>query len=456
MIMRDNKALYQLDGKINLSVAIPLGLQHVLAMFVGNVTPLIIIASSLGLSLTEKTMLVQCAMFVSGITTLIQCYKFGPFGSGLPIVMGTSFAFVPIGISVGAKYGYEAVLGSCLVAALFEVFLGYYIKKLRRFFPPVVTGTLVLAIGITLLPVGVNYLAGGVGAEDYGSYSNLLLGFIVLATILFCNQYTKGITKMASILVGLIVGYIVAIPMGKIDFSQLSQVGMLAAPMPFKYGFEFRLDAILGFMSVFLVSGVETVGDISAIAHSGLGREATDKEISGGVMSDGFGSMIATLFNSLPTTSFGQNVGMIAMTKIVNRNVVGTGAVFLILAAIFPKLGALISLMPSSVLGGATIMMFAMIAISGIKLMISQPLNSRNTTISSVALGLGVGFAMVPQALAQLPEPVKLILGDSYLIVVVAVAVLLNIILPKENEEIQEVIVEKEECTLQDVKEIII
>lgn len=432
-----NSVIYQLDGRPRLKEAIPLGLQHVLAMFVGNVTPLIIISGALGLSLEDKTMLVQCAMLVSGLVTLVQCYRIGPFGAKLPIVMGTSFGFVSVATAVGSKYGYEGILGACLAGSMIEILFGTYVKKIRKFFPPVVTGTVVLAIGISLLPTGINYFAGGVGASDFGSMSNLLLGSIVLITVLFCKQYTKGITSIASILIGLLVGYIVAIPMGKIDFSQISQMSLVSIPTPLQFGFQFHIDAIFAFVCMFIVSGVETVGDITAIAHSGIGRDAKDEEISGGVMADGFGSMIAALFNSMPTTSFGQNVGLIAMTKVINRHVVATGAIFLILAAIFPKFGAIISLMPSSVLGGASVMMFAMIAVSGIKLITSEPLNNRNSTIVAVALGIGVGLSLVPDVLSKMPESIKLIFGDSGLIVVAIIAILLNIVLPKENTELK-------------------
>ncbi|MGL4910830.1 MAG: uracil-xanthine permease family protein [Romboutsia sp.] len=432
-----SSVIYQLDGKPRLREAIPLGLQHILAMFVGNVTPLIIISNTLELSLADKTMLVQCAMFVSGLITLIQCYKIGPFGARLPIVMGTSFSFVPVVTAVGLKYGYEGILGACFAGALIEVIFGNSMKKLRKYFPPVVTGTVVLAMGISLLPTGINYFAGGFGAPDFGSASNLALGGIVLLTVLVCNQYTKGITSIASILIGLIVGYIVAIPMGKIDFAQISQMANIAIPTPFQFRLEFHLDAIIALMCMFMVSAVETVGDITAIANCGIGRDATDKEITGGVMADGLGSMIASLFGVLPTTSFGQNVGIIAMTKVVNRHVVAIGASFLIIAGVFPKFGALISLMPASVLGGASVMMFAMIAVSGIKLITSEALTNRNSTIVALSLGIGVGLSLVPGVLVNMPESIQLIFGDSGLVLVALIAVTLNIVLPKEQSIVE-------------------
>ncbi|MEG1310599.1 MAG: nucleobase:cation symporter-2 family protein [Romboutsia sp.] len=439
-----SSVIYQLDGKPKLSEALPLGIQHILAMFVGNVTPLIIISNTLNMSLGDKTALLQCAMFVSGISTLIQCYKLGPFGAKLPIVMGTSFGFLAVSTSIGLKYGYEAVLGACLVGGLVEILLGNAMKKLRKFFPPVVSGTVVLAMGISLLPTGMKYFAGGVGAADFGSPQNLFLGTVVLLTVLFFNQYTKGITSLASILIGLIIGYIIAIPMGKVDFSQLSTISMISIPTPFKFSLAFHLDAIVAMVCMYLVSSVETVGHITAIAYDGVGRDATNKEVSGGIMADGLGSVIASMFSILPNTSFGQNVGLIALTKVVNRNVIALGAGFLILAGIFPQIGAIISLMPSSVLGGASIMMFAMIAVSGIKLITSEKLSNRNSTIVALSIGLGVGLSSVPEVLSSMPESIQLIFGDSGLVLVALVAVLLNIVLPKEELNIEEQIVELE------------
>lgn len=434
----EKSIIYQLDGKPSLRQSIPLGLQHILAMFVGNVTPLIIIANVVNMSLDDKTTLIQCTMFVSGIATLMQCYKLGPFGARLPIVMGTSFGFVPVLTVIGSKYGYEAILGACLIGALIEILFGKSMNNLRKYFTPVVTGTVVLAMGISLLPTGIKYFSGGAGSEDFGSLSNLALGSIVLVTVFIMSNYTKGITKLASILIGLVVGYIVAIPMGKIDFGSLSTMSMVSIPTPFKFGFEFHLDAIIAVAATFIVSGVETVGDITAIAHSGIGRDATNKEISGGVMADGLGSVVSSIFGVLPNTSFGQNVGIIAMTKIINRNIVGVGACILILAAIFPKFGAIISLMPSSVLGGASISMFAMIAVSGIKLITSEPLNERNSTIVALSIGIGVGISFVPGVLVSLPESIQLIFGDSGLVLVALIAVVLNIVLPKESTKSEE------------------
>ncbi|MEG0857051.1 MAG: nucleobase:cation symporter-2 family protein [Terrisporobacter sp.] len=430
----NNKVIYQLDGKPKLSEAIPLGLQHILAMFVGNVTPLIIISNVLSLDAATKASLIQCAMFVSGVVTLIQCYPIGPVGAKLPIVMGTSFGFVPVATAIGVKYGMSGILGACLVGAIFQMLVGgLVLKRIRKYFPPVVTGIVVLTMGIALLPTGVNYFAGGVGAPDFASPSNLLLGTIVLITVIFFKQYTKGMLSISSVLIGLVVGYIVAIPMGKIDFSSLAQAPLLSIPVPFKLGFSFHADAIVAMIFVYMVSTVETIGDITAITNSGLGREAKEKEIIGGVLADSLGSFIGAVFNVLPNTSFGQNVGIVAMTKIVNRFVVATGACILIVAGIFPKVGALISLMPASVLGGASIVMFSMIVVSGIRLITTDTLTERNAMIIAVSLGLGLGVAYVPGFFDSFPESIQLIFGESKTVLPAILAVILNLVLPKEE-----------------------
>lgn len=430
----NKKVIYQLDGRPKLTEAIPLGLQHVLAMFVGNVTPLIIISNVLNLDPQIKASLIQCAMFVSGLVTLIQCYPLGPVGAKLPIVMGTSFGFVPAATAIGVKYGMSGILGACLVGAIFQVLVGgLVLKRIRKYFPPVVTGIVVLTMGIALLPTGVNYFAGGVGAVDFASPSNLLLGTIVLITVIFFKQYTKGMLSISSVLIGLIVGYIVAIPMGKIDFSSLAQASLLSVPVPFQLGFEFHMDAIIAMIFVYMVSTVETIGDTTAIANSGLGREASEKEIVGAVLADGIGSLLGAIFSVLPNTSFGQNVGIVAMTKIVNRFVIATGAFILIIAGIFPKVGALISLMPASVLGGASIVMFSMIVVSGIKLITTDKLSERNAMIVAVSLGLGLGVAYVPGFFDAFPESIQLIFGESKTVLPAILAVVLNIVLPKEE-----------------------
>jgi NCS2 family nucleobase:cation symporter-2 len=431
--MSKKVSVYDLDGRPPLGEAIPLGMQHVLAMFAGNVAPIIVVAGAIKLPVEDKILLIQFAMFIAGIVTLIQLYPIGRVGAKLPIVMGTSSGFIPTCISIGSKYGLAGILGAAFVGGFVEIIFGWFLKPIRKFFPPVVTGTVVLAIGLSLLPIGVKYFGGGVGAEDFGSLSNLLLGTIVLVVILFFKQFTKGFTSLSSILIGIIVGYIVAIFMGKVNFTAIGNAGWFSFPTPLKFGMTFHWDAIAAMAIMFLVTTVETVGDISAITMGGLKREATDKELSGGVMADGFGSSLAALFGVFPNTSFSQNVGIVALTGVMNRFAVATGAIFLIIAGLFPKVGAIIAIMPASVIGGAAIIMFSMIAISGINLITKEPLDGRNGLIVAVSLGLGLGFGLVPDILAYMPEWIKLLFGESGIVMSALVALILNVIFPKEN-----------------------
>ena len=437
-----NTSPYHLDGIPALKEAIPLGLQHVLAMFVSNITPLIIVAGALHIPTTTKTFLIQCTMLVAGLNTMMQAYTIGPVGARLPIVVGTSFAFVPVALSIGNQYGYEAVLGAALVGGLFEAFIGLIIKKIRRYFPPVVTGVIVLSIGLSLLPVGIQNFAGGFGAADFGSFSNLILGGVVLVSIIFFKQFTKGITSTGSIFIGTVIGFIVAIFMGKVDLTTVAQADLVSIPKPFTYGFEFHLDACMAMIMMFIVSAVETVGDMSGVTMGGANRELTDTELSGGILADGLGSCLASCFSILPTTSFSQNTGLVTMTGVMSRFVVGVGAAFLIIGAFMPKIGAVLGIVPPSVIGGSLVMVFAMITISGINLITKEPLRGRNALILSVSLGLGYGLGSVPSALAYFPESVKLIFGGSGIVVSGSIAVILNMILPEEKEEKKSVAVQ--------------
>jgi len=455
--------VFRLDGKVPLKQAIPLGLQHVMAMFVGNLTPLLIITGACGIAGGEfaelQLHLLQNAMLVAGIVTLVQLFSIGPVGGNVPIIMGTSSGFIGVFNSVAATMGggvlaYGAIMGASIIGGLFEGVLGFFLKPLRRFFPSVVTGTVVLSIGLSLISVGINSFGGGNTAKDFGSMENILLALFVLLMILFFKHGTKGFTSSSSILLGIVCGYVVAFIMGFIlpttgvtadgieytkswvlNWDKVSDAAWFEIPrfMPVKPIFDLR--AILPVMVMFIVTAVETVGDISGVMEGGLGREATDKELSGGVICDGIGSSFAAFMGVLPNTSFSQNVGLVAMTKIVNRFTLATGAVFLILCGLCPKLGALVSIMPQSVLGGAAVMMFSSIVISGIQLITKEPLQGRNLSIVAVALGVGYGMGANAGILAQAPQAVQLIFGGSGIVPAAMVAIILNIVLPKDSEE---------------------
>ena len=424
--------VFKLDGKVPLRQAIPLGLQHVMAMFVGNLTPLLIITGTCGLAAGEfadlQLHLLQNAMLVAGIVTLVQLFAIGPIGGNVPIIMGTSSGFIGVFNSVAATMGggvlaYGAIMGASIIGGLFEGVLGFFLKPLRKFFPAVVTGTVVLSIGLSLISVGINSFGGGNTAKDFGSMENLCLAIFVLAMILFFKHGTRGFTSSSAILLGILCGYLAALLMGFVlpttgvaadgveftkswvlNWDKVANAAWFAIPtiMPVKLVFDLR--AILPVMIMFIVTAVETVGDISGVMEGGLGREATDKELSGGVICDGVGSSFAALFGVLPNTSFSQNVGLVAMTKIVNRFTLATGAIFLILCGLCPKLGALVSIMPQAVLGGAAVMMFSSIVISGIQLITKEPLTGRNLSIVAVALGVGYGMGANAGILASAPQ----------------------------------------------------
>ena len=431
-------SIYQLEGRVPLGQAVPLGIQHVLAMFLGNVSPLIIVCGLLNIPLETKSMLIQNSMFIAGIATLIQLYPVFKVGSGLPVVMGTSSGFIGTEKAIGAAYGYSAIMVASLIGAILEIILGFFIKPLRKLFPPIVTSLVVISIGLSLLPVGVKYFAGGAGAADFGSPKHLLVGTVVILVIIVLQNFTKGFVKTSAILIGIIVGYIVAVGMGMVDFTAVKEASWISLPRPFVMGFEFRLDAIISMSIMYIATTVETIGDISAISVGGLGREATDKELAGGVMADGVSSFIAALFGVAPNTSFSQNVGLVAVTKVVNKFVIMTGAVFLILAGFFPKLSALLSVMPQSVLGGAAVIMFAMIFVSGLKSLLNEGLEGRNGLIVALAIGIGVGIGNVPEALDQLPKFIGQIFAQNGIIMTFVIASVLNLVLPKDKDEAQE------------------
>ena len=427
--------IYKLNGKVPVAKAIPFGLQHILAMFVANIAPILIVAGVCNISEQEKATLIQCAMLIAGIGTLIQLFPVWRIGSGLPIVMGISFTFVSIFSYIGATYGYGAIMGAVLIGGIIEGCLGLLAKYWTKIITPIVSASVVTAIGFSLLSVGASSFGGGTGAEDFGSVKNWILGSITLLCCILFNLFAKSYWKQLSVLFGLVVGYIVSIPMGMVDFSSLSSTAIVSFPqfMPFKM--EFNINAIVSVTLIFLVSATETIGDTSALASSGLGRDVTAKETAGSIACDGFISSISSLFGCLPITSFSQNVGLVAMTKVVNRFTIGTGAVIMILAGIFPIFGAVLATLPNAVLGGCTIMMFGTIVVSGLQMVSKCGFSHRNITIAALSLSVGIGFTQVPEVFAVFPKIVQTVFAENCVAVVFVVALLMNLILPKEMEE---------------------
>ena len=430
--------IYQLEGRVPVSRAIPFGLQHILAMFVANISPIIIVAGASGVSGKQLAMLIQSAMLIAGIGTLIQLFPLWRIGSGLPIVMGISFTFVSIMCYIGANYGYGTIMGAVLIGGLIEGCLGLFAKYWMKIISPIVSASVVTAIGFSLLSVGSTSFGGGSGSENFGSVENWILGTITLLCCILFNIIAKSYWKQLSVLFGLVVGYLVAIPMGLVDFSSLAGTSVIALPhlMPFKM--EFHLNAIISVALIFLVSATETIGDTQALANSGLNRSATTKEISGSLACDGFISSLSSLFGCMPITSFSQNVGLVAMTKVVNRFTIATGALIMILAGIFPIFGAVLATLPDAVLGGCTIMMFGTIVVSGLQMIGKCGYSQRNITIVALSLSIGIGFTQVPELFSVFPKIIETVFAENCVAVVFLVAVILNLILPQNMEAFEE------------------
>jgi len=443
-----------------LSRAIPLGIQHVLAMFVSNVTPAIIVAGAAGFGFgsgspdfPELLYLIQMSMLFAGIATLLQTITIGPVGAGLPIVQGTSFAFIPIMIPLVAGKGVDglaALFGGIVVGGIFHAVLGLFIGKIRFALPPLVTGLVVTMIGLALVKVGIQYAAGGVpaiGTPEYGSLLNWSAALVVIFVTLGLKFFTKGMLSISAVLIGLVVGYFYAVAMGMLSFggdrgviASWNNAAWIALPNPFKYGFEFSAAAIIGFCLMAFISAIETVGDVSGITKGGAGREATDKEIAGATYADGLGTAIAGVFGGLPNTSFSQNVGLIAMTGVMSRHVVTCGAIFLIVCGLVPKVGSVIRTVPIEVLGGGVIVMFGMVVAAGISMLSDVDWNRRNMVIFAISLSIGLGLQLEPGAVQHLPDTLR-ILMTSGLLPAALIAIVLNLVLPQElaDESTEEV-----------------
>lgn len=429
--------IYQLDGRVPLGKAIPFGLQHILAMFVANLAPISMIAGAAQPVLTqaEVAMLLQNAMFVAGIATLIQLYPIWKIGSRLPIVMGVSFTFVTVLSTIAANYGYPAVIGAVLIGGIFEGTLGLLARYWRKLISPIVASCVVVSIGFSLFSVGARSFGGGY-AEDFGSYENLFLGTITLCVCLLWNIKAKGYLKQLSVLAGLIVGYLAAIFMGKVDLSVIMTDGLISLPKLMPYKPVFVPEAIFSTCIIFLVSAAETIGDTSAMASNGLHREIRGEEISGSLACDGYSSAVSALMGCPPVTSFSQNVGLVAMTKVVNRFTIMTGAVCMILAGLLPPVGNFFASLPESVLGGCTLMMFGTILLSGVQMLAESGFSQRNIVIASLSLSVGIGFTTSSEIglWVNMPELFQSVFASNVVAVVFVVSIILNLVLPKNME----------------------
>ena len=426
-------SIYELDGRVPLAKAVPFGLQHVLAMFVANITPIMILAGVVGLDKSISAALIQNCMIIAGIGTLVQLYPIWRIGSRLPIVMGISFTFLSLAIGIATTKGMGTLMGAVIVGGVVEGCLGLFPNKWTKLIPHIVAATVVTAIGFSLLPIGANSFAGGQGAADFGSWQNWVVGTVTLLTCLIAQMINHQMVRSLSVLIGLIVGYLLALCMGMVDFSGLSDVSIVSLPTLLPFTPEFHLDTILAIVCVYLVSATETIGDTSAICSGALGRNVHEKEMGTSVACDGFVSVVAGLFGCTPITSFSQNVGLSAMTKVVNRFAIATGACILILGGLFPLVGSLLATIPQAVLGGCTIMMFGSILFAGFQMMARCGFSQRNMIIVSLSLSVGLGFTSVTQLFSIFPQIVQTVFAENCVAVVFLLAVILNLVLPKEK-----------------------
>lgn len=430
--------LFRIDGKPSASQAIPLALQHVVAMIVGCVTPAIIVAGVAGLSSADSIILIQAALVMSALTTFIQLFPLRKgalaIGSGLPIIMGISFAYVPTMQAIAGDYDVATILGAQIVGGVIAIIVGIFIKQIRKFFPPLITGTVVFAIGLSLYPTAINYMAGGAGSENYGSWQNWVVAFITLIIVTALNHYGKGIWKLSSILIGIVVGYVISLFFGMVDFSSVAAASYFQLPRVMHFGITFEPSSCVAIGVLFAINSIQAIGDFSATTTGGLDRMPTDGELNGGIVAYGISNILCAFFGGLPTATYSQNVGIVGATKVVAKRVFAMAAGILLIAGLIPKFSSVLTTIPSCVLGGATVSVFASIAMTGVKLITASPMNYRNTTIVGLAIALGMGITQANTALAAFPAWVTTIFGKSPVVLATITAIILNLVLPKDME----------------------
>ena len=445
------EALFQLNGIPPLGMSISLALQHLVAMIVGCVTPAIIIANALGLPQSERVLLIQVSLVMSAVTTLIELFPIGgKLGSGLPVMFGISFAYLPsMQAIVGGGGDIATIAGAMIVGGIVAAVVGVFVKKIRRFFPPIITGTVVFTIGLSLYPTAINYMAGGTGntyevvvlrkgltsALVHGSWQNWAVAAFTLIVVMILSNKGKGICKLAAILLGMIAGYIVAAVFGMVDLSEVRDAAWFSLPQFMHFGIKFEFSACIALALLFAINAIQAIGDLTATTVGGLNREPTDQELQGGIVTYGLTNVLSAFFGSLPTATYSQNVGIVTTNKVVNRVVFALAGGFLLLAGLIPKFSAILTTIPQCVLGGATITVFSTIAMTGMKLIASETISPRNTTIVGLSAALGVGISQSSSALSQFPESITIIFGKTPVVIATIMAVLLNLILPQENKD---------------------
>ncbi|HIY21929.1 MAG TPA: purine permease [Candidatus Flavonifractor merdigallinarum] len=426
-------SVFQYEGVPPLGQTVPLGMQHVVAAVVGIVTPAIMVSGTCGITGADQTLLIQVSLLVTALATLLQLFPIGPVGSRLPVIMGISFAYVPTLQAIGGEFGLPAILGAEIVGGIVAILFGVFVKQIRVLFPPLVTGTVIFTIGLSLYPTAVKYMAGGVGKPDYASPKSWAVALITFLVVLILNNFTKGVLKLGAILWGMIVGYIISIPLGLVDFSAVGQAGVFQVPMPMYFPIAFEPSAIVSLAIVYMVNAVQTIGDLSSTTIGGMDRMPTDRELQGGIIGQGVMSVVGALFGGLPTASYSQNVGIVTVNRVINRAVFAFAAIVLAVAGFVPKISSVLTTIPQSVIGGATVSVFAMITMTGVSMITSDKFDMRARTVVGLSVAMGVGISQVQGCLAGFPQWVTMVFGSSPVVVTAIMAIFLNLILPKSE-----------------------
>ena len=435
---RQHASLFEMEGIPKFSQALPMALQHVVAMIVGCVTPAIIISGAAGIDTADRVILIQASLVVSALATLLQLFPIGNkngfhLGAGLPVILGVSFAYVPSMQAIAEQSGIPAIFGAQIVGGICAVLVGLSIKKIRKLFPPLIAGTVVFTIGLSLYPTAINYMAGGSGQPNYGSWQNWVVAIFTLVVVTALNHFATGFLKLASILVGMIAGYIFSIPFGMVSLSSVGEAGAFQLPQVMHFGISFEASACVALGLLFVINSVQAIGDFSATTAGGLDREPTSSELQGAILGYGLSNIVGAALGCLPTATYSQNVGIVATTKVVNRITLGISALIILVAGLFPKFSALLTTIPYAVLGGATVSVFASIAMTGMKLVMSEEMNYRNTSIVGLAAALGMGVSQASASLSTFPDWVTTIFGKSPVVIATLVAIFLNVTLPKHE-----------------------
>ena len=431
----DPSGVFRYEGMPSANQLIPLGLQHVVAAIVGIVTPSILIANTCGIEGADRTLLIQVSLLITALATLIQLFPIGPVGSRLPVIMGISFAYVPTLLAIGGQFGLPTILGAEIVGGVVAVLFGIFVKQIRVLFPPLVTGTVIFTIGLSLYPTAVKYMAGGAGSESFGSPKNWAVALITLLVVTVLSHFCRGVLKLGAILFGMLVGYGVALALGMVSFDSVASAGWFNLPMPMHFPIQFEASACVSLAIVYIINAVQTIGDLSSTTMGGMDRMPTDKELSGGIIGQGVMSIVGALFGGLPTASYSQNVGIVTVNRVINRAVFAFAAIILAVAGFVPKFSAILTTIPQSVIGGATVSVFATITMTGIRMITSDGFSMRSSAVVSLSVALGVGITQVEGAIGGFPSWVTTVFGSSPVVVAAIVAILLNLTLPKEQKK---------------------